>query len=287
LNNTGGCSLFLNQLLEEYRESEEKDDVFNVFVGALWKSTYKFKKYKKYYSYRLYDELLGKNDELILLFKLHSNVEYTISKSFYKKRLDPIDYIKIHINNMYGFLFDEDVYYRSEYYKLLLTPKREYFKTINLIKMGEVVDYLETKDRINKSIVDAERVKEECILKKHSMKFSEYKKLINLYLRRIFDNYIPVHEYEDKHGWEMRIEKDGWSEDNYIIKYFSRSLTGYLRNYIRDNKVKEIKEKYCQICGIEISNTCNNKKYCAPCSKIIQQGQKNKWKREKWNKEEK
>ena len=104
-------------------------------------------------------------------------MEYTVCKSYYNKKLDSIDYIRIHINNIYGYLFDEDVYYAKEYYNLLFTPKKEYFKTINLIKNNCDFDINDVKNNIENAIKKAEEIKQKSINKKIKMKWSDYKKI--------------------------------------------------------------------------------------------------------------
>lgn len=272
--------MFLNQLFDEYYETEDKQEIIKKFIDSLWKSKYRFSKYSKYYSYKVKDELLHNRDELINLFKQFENIEYKVCKSFSKKRLDSIDYIRIHINNMYGFLIDKDVYYSKEYYKLLLSPKQEYLKTVRLLKDGLEVDVDQIKNVIENKLVEAEKLKHSSIKKKINMTWSQYKKLIDSYISRIFDNYIPVHEYEKKHGWEMKVDVSYWSEENYIIKYFCKSLTGYLRNYVRDSKPKDAKIKKCIICQSEFECLSDKKLYCMKCKKNKQL----EWQRNSMNK---
>jgi hypothetical protein len=163
---------------------------------------------------------------------------------------------------MYGLLVDKDVYLPKEYYQLLLTPKREYYNTIELIKNGKNVSCEEINNKIQFSLMEAEQIKNEAQNKKINMKWYDYKNLISAYIERIFNNYIPVHEYEEKHGWEMKVNVDGWSENNYLIKYFCKSLTGYMRNYIKSlNK----EEKKCKNCGTKINPSSNRQKYCDVC----------------------
>jgi hypothetical protein len=184
---------------------------------------------------------------------------------------------------MYGLLIDKDVYLPKEYYQLLLTPKREYYNTIELIKKGENVSFENIKNKIEFSFMEAEQIKNESQNKKINMKWFDYKNLINAYIERIFNNYIPVHEYEEKHGWEMKVNVDGWSENNYLIKYFCKSLTGYMRNYIRDSKPKEIIIKKCTECGKDIKCITNMKKYCEECAKEKEKIRKRNWKRNNKN----
>ena len=258
----------LNEFLDDYKESDEqqKDKLLNEFNNRLCKSDNTYKTNKKYYTYIVKDELLQHRTDLIELFNKYSIVEYSVCRSFYDRQLTPFDYIRIHINNMYGYLTDKNVYLSKEYYQLLLIPKHEYFSTIDKLKNGELVDYEEVENRIINAFDEAEKVKQQSIEKKLNLTFKEYKMLINSYISRLFINYIPLHEYEEKHGWEMHVNVDGWSEDNYIVKYFCKSLTGYLRNYI---KSLSIKDKKCITCDIAIESTSNRQKYCDKCKKEI------------------
>lgn len=279
--------MFLNEILDEYRDSDEvrKKEILNNFLELLWKSKCKYKKYKKYSTYKVNEKVLNYREDLINLFNKFNKLEYTVCKSYYKNKLDSIDYIRIHINNIYGYLFDEDVYYAKEYYNLLFTPKKEYFKIINLIKNNCDFDINDVKNNIENAIKKAEEIKQKSINKKIKMKWSDYKKLVNSFIEKIFNNYMTIEEYEEKYGWDIRIDIDGWSEDNYIIKYFCKSLTGYFKNYIRKFRGFKYNDKiiHCIQCGIPIKRTSSNNKYCKICAKKIHQEQKNKWKREKWN----
>lgn len=269
----------LSELLEEYKESSDdrKLELVKEFTNMLWKSKYVFKTYKKYYTYRINESALNNRSDLIELFNKYKTVEFIFCKSYYKKGLESIDYIRVHVNNMFGFLVNKEVYLSKDYYQLLLTPKDEYYLTIEKLKNGEDVDCNEIEERIILALKEAEQVKEKSLEKKLDIKWKDYKKLINTYIERLFNNYMPQYEYEEKHGWQMQINIDGWNEDNYVIRYFSKSLTGYLRNYVKASRPKEIKEKKCAVCNIDIENTVNNKKYCESCAKTIQQKQKNKW----------
>lgn len=267
--------MFLNQILEEYKEADNKDVILNRFLDNLWHSKFTLHKYKKYYKYEINEQLLDNRIDLIELFNKYKTIEFTVCRSFYKNQiLKPIDYIRIHINNMYGYLVDKDVYYNKYYYDLLLKPKKEYYKITKIMKSNgnlDSIDYQEVKNNIEQALSEAEIFKEQSIAKKYNIKFSQYKKLINTYIKRIFDNYIPIEEYEKKHGWDANITVDGWSEDNYIIKYFCKSLTGYMRNYIKDlNSGKYIE---CVNCGELIIPTNNRQKYCKSCWKEIREQQ--------------
>jgi predicted nucleic acid-binding Zn ribbon protein len=274
----------LSELLEEYKEltdEKQKQELIKTFQNKLWNSKYTHKTSKKYYKFKINETLLNNRSDLIEIFNKHKIIEYTVCKSFYKKILSPIDYIRIHINNMFGYLVDKNIYLPKEYYQLLLTPKNEYFHVIEMLKSGEQVDCNELKYRINFALTEAEEIKSQVMQNKIELRWSEYKKLINIYIERLFNNYIPPHEYENEHGWEFITNIDSWNENNYIVKYFCKSLTGYLRNYIRDSKPKEVKKKSCVVCGTEINSKSNRKKYCDECFKVIRRNQ-NRQNFKKW-----
>lgn len=276
--------------MEEYKIVDNKQEILNSFLLQLWKSKYTFKKYKKYYKFKVYNDLLDNRQDLIDLFNKYNSVEYTICKSFYKKRLDSIDYIRIHINNMYGALFDKEVYYKNQYYKLLLTPKREYFRLVKIKRsVGNLdeINFDDIENTINDAFREAEIIKQKSINRKNNMVFKDYKKLINIYVEKIFNNYISAEEYERKHGWELNISVDGWSEDNYVIKYFNKSLTGYIKTYINKMNNKNRYKKYieCSNCGILFSPTNNINKYCNSCAKEIEKGNWAERKRRQRNRE--
>lgn len=253
----------LSDLLEKYQESEDKQVVLDEFLDKLWSSKYVFKKRKKTQVFEVHEESLNNRQDLIDMFNQYNVIEYMYCQSFYKGDLDSIDYIRVHINNMYGYLIDPHVYLPKDYYQLIWTSKQEYFEAIELLKQGEKVDVDPIEQRIKDSFVELDKIKGEA--KKIDLKFSEYKKLINSYIERIFNNYVPIHEYEEEHGWEMRVTVDGWSEDNFIISYFCKSLTGYMRNYTKSLQPKEIIKKCCVSCDKEITVNNGNQKYCDNC----------------------
>lgn len=263
-------NLSLSEILEDYKEASDeqrKKEIIEYFTDLLWGSKFTYKTYKSYYKYQVSEELLGYNQDLIDLFNKYKVTEFTFCKSYYKKNLDSIDYIRVHLNNMYGYLTDSNVYLSKDYYQLLLSPKSEYYEAIEQIKNREMVNSFEIEERIKEALTKAEYIRDKSIDKKIKLKWSEYKSLVNTYIERLFNNFIPLHEYEQIHGWEMKVDIDGWNEDNYIIKYFNRSLTGYLRNYMKSLQPKEIKFKQCNHCGTDFEVLSRNKKYCEPCLK--------------------
>lgn len=254
----------LDELLDEYKETMNIN-LIKEFTDMLWNSKYTLKKHKKFYKYKINEYELKEREDLISLFDKYNYIELTFCKSYYKKRLSYIDYIRVHVNNMYAFLVDKSVYLPKKYYQLLLTPKKEYYRVVESLKNGEIVQCEDVKANIENALTEAEQIKLSAIEKKIELKWKDYKKLINTYIERIFNNYLSPTEYEKKYGWNMDVNVDGWSENNYVIKYICKSLTGYMRNYLKANIIKE---KACVICGIDISNKRSNK-YCGKqCWKV-------------------
>lgn len=252
--------LLLNELLEDYQEFNE-DEAYDEFVKLLWESKYGCRTYKKSYAFKLQPEKLNNNEELIELFSKYENVELRHAISYYKDNPTSIDMIRIHVNNMYMYLTDKDVYLSKEYVNAKISPKKLYFKVIERIKNGEDIDVSTIRNELIRLDKLTEELLERDTSKKIELSFKDYKEMINGYILRIFNNYKPPHEYEEEFGWELNITHDAWHEDNYIIKYMCKSLTGYMMHYVRDNNKKE---KICVKCNSLLSQL-NRSGYCKSC----------------------
>lgn len=249
-------------MMEDYYETQD-EELIQDFKLELWSSKYTYKRYKKAYTYEVNEEKLHNRDDLISLFKKYEKTEVMYCKSFYTNVSDGIDQIRIRVNNMYGYISDKDVYLPKEYYRHLDVPKSEYFKAIKSLEDGLDVSYEDVKTRIDDALITSEEIRENRLKTKVDLTFNEYQDLLNTYIDRVFENYLPPYEYEVDHGWELRNGAVGWSEDNYVIKYFSKSLTGYLMNYLNRKEVAKIKE--CSSCQNEMEVENLNQKYCESC----------------------
>lgn len=259
--------------MNEYYEQNEQE-LIDRFLIALWDSKFKFKKYKKYFKFKVDEQSLGYNQELIDLFNKYNNISYYVCRSKYKD-IKSIDYIKIHINNTYGYLCDKDVYLKKEYYQKLIIPKKEYFKTIKAIKNGHEINIEKIKLKIENALQDAEDIKKKSRNRKIALKQKDYNKLISGFVERIFSNYVPLSEYEKNHEYETDIYVDGWNEDNYIISYFCKSITGYMKTYVRQIQGIKQGEEYieCCKCGVLVEKKNNRHMYCSSCWKKVRQCQ--------------
>lgn len=284
----------LTEMLEDYKDGNDdlKKDILIEFRKKLWNSKCKFRKYIKKYSFIIDEDIIHRTD-LKELLNQYNSIGYKVNKSIYKSKMNSIDYIKVHINNLYGVKFDNETYLNKQYYDYLLTPKKEYFKIINFIKQGGDESEINI-DNIKKIIEDnlnkAKKERMRSINRKCNLKWIDYKKIINKYIERIFNNFIPLEEYEDNDNWEIDdVLIDGWNEDNYIISYICTSLSGYIKTYCR--KIQGInqrkKYKFCDNCGKPIEKINNKIKYCKQCAKEIhkqidREYQRNKYKSKKF-----
>jgi len=200
-----------------------------------------------------------------------------VRSSFYYKLIPPIDTIRITINNLYAIYFDKESYYDKKYYELLKVPKKKYYETISGLKNGIEINFEEIKNKIETSLKQSEIIKQKSINRKLDLSWSEYKKLINGFLRKTFDNYIPIEQYEKKHGWELNVSIDGWDDDHFTVRYFCKSLSGYLRDYKRNclGFKKNDKLKSCDVCGKLFKVVGRNHRMCKDCS-IKKQKEKNR-----------
>lgn len=258
----------LSELLEDYQEYNE-DEALDEFIDLLWSSNYGLRTYKKYYTFQVEPTALNNDEKLIEIFKPYQSTEIQYAKTYHKDKPDSIDMIRIHINNMYMYLTNDDVYLKKEYYEEKLKPRSLYYETIKKLKSNELIDADYIKEQLELSQTIAEKYKLESQLKKIKLDFNAYKELINDYIYRLFNNYKPPYKYEQEHGWELKASHDGWNEDNYVVKYFCKSLTGYMMNHVNKLKPKN-RIKKCKLCDNQFSFKSSKKKYCDDCKRKLQ-----------------
>ena len=256
---------FLYEIIEDYKEAENnevKDEIFNSFCSSIWASDNKRRTYMKTIHFKVRNDLL--DTELGRVFNTWSGIEYRYYKSMTKDE-NWCSIIRQKINNIYTRNFDKEVILNKEYMDLLKKPKLMYFDWLS----GTEMDADTVTDIIDDTIDKAEKLKQRFQMEKMTLSWNEYKKVVEGFLRRCFDNCKLIEEYEDK--TQIVNNYDFITEDNFYVKYINRSLDGEIRKYqkqyygIRDHK-KYSRCKRC--CGI-IEKTNNRVKYCKECGKII------------------
>lgn len=264
---------YLSIIFNKFHEKRDVE-IINEFRDRIG-NTLPYQKLNRRYTYKVSSliEDIGIYNKL----KEFSFIEYKILKSRYKKdELSSEEYIKARINSNYGKYFDREVYLGKQYYYHLANYKNIYYKYINK-EIDNAEDEIDINtNEVNRLLIEAQN-------KKIDLSWDEYRNLVNGIIPKIFDNYIPMDEKILEGKWNPNNNYD-WDEDNYIIRYFNKSLDGYIKMYangINGNRYLKGKKKNCIICGKEIIKTVNNKKYCLQCSKFVLKQQKLNWKRRK------
>lgn len=255
---------FLYEIIEDYKEAENnevKDEIFNSFCSSIWASDNKRRTYMKTIHFKVRKDLL--NTELGQVFDTWSGIEYRYYKSMTKDE-NWCAIIRQKINNIYTRYFDKEVILNKEYMDLLKKPKLMYFDWLS----GTEMDANTVTDIIDDAIDESEKLKQRFQMEKMTLSWNEYKKVIEGFLRRCFDNCKLIEEYEDK--TQIVNNYDFIIEDNFYVKYINRSLDGEMRKYqkqyygIRDHK----KYSRCKRCGGIIEKTGNKRLYCDDCALI-------------------
>ena len=219
---------FLYEIIEDYKEAtnnEVKDEIFNSFCSSIWASDNKRRTYIKTIHFKVRKDLL--DTELGRVFDIWSGIEYRYYKSMTKDE-NWCSIIRQKINNIYTRYFDKEVILNKEYMDLLKKPKLMYFDWLS----GTEMDADTVTDIIDDTIDKAEKLKQRFQMEKMTLSWNEYKKVVEGFLRRCFDNCKLIGEYEDK--TQIVNNYDFITEDNFYVKYINRSLNAYFQNYQKD-----------------------------------------------------
>lgn len=202
------------------------------------------------------------NTELGQVFDTWSGIEYRYYKSMTKEE-NWCAIIRQKINNIYTRYFDKEVILNKEYMDLLKKPKLMYFDWLS----GTEMDADTITDIIDNTIDEAEKLKQRFQMEKMTLSWNEYKKVVESFLRRCFDNCKLIGEYEDK--TQIINNYDFITEDNFYVKYINRSLNTYFQNYQKDyysvRRGHNNKYSRCKHCGGIIEKTGNRILYCENC----------------------
>lgn len=265
---------FIYEIIEDYKEAktqEEKDEIFNSFCSSIWSSDNKRRTYTKSIKFNVRKDLL--DTDLGQIFNTWSDIEYKYYKAMTKEE-HWCSIIRQKINNIYTRYFDKEVILGKEYMDLLKTPKRLYYEWISGIDMDDVTVTEIIDDAINKSI----KVKSRLQMEKMNLSWNDYKKVIEGFLRKAFDNCKLIDEYEDKTKIITRL--DFLTEDHFYVRYICKRLEGN----IKDFQKKYYGLKYssrkgyirCKQCGVLIEKTGNKHLYCNKCAKEKERTRKRK-----------
>lgn len=255
---------FLYEIIEDYKESkteEEKDEIFRSFCSSIWSSDNKRRIYKKSIRFNVRKDLL--QTELGQVFDTWSDIEYTYYKSMTKDENWRF-IIRQKVNNIYTRYFDKEVILGKEYMSLLKVPKKLYYQWISGIDMETAT----VTGIIDDAIDNAEKVKLRLQKEKMSLSWNEYKKFVEDFLMRCFDNCQLIVEYEDNTKINTRL--DFLTEDHFYVSYICRTLEGYFKNYQKEyygvRRGHGNIYSRCKQCGSIIEKTGNKRMYCNKCA---------------------
>lgn len=254
---------FLYEIIEDYKEAENnevKDEIFNSFCSSIWASDNKRRTYMKTIHFKVRNDLL--DTELGRVFNTWSGIEYRYYKSMTKDE-NWCSIIRQKINNIYTRYFDKEVILNKEYMDLLKKPKLMYFDWLSGIEM----DADTVTDIIDDAIDEAEKLKQRFQMEKMTLSWDEYKKVVEGFLRKCFDNCKLIGEYEDK--TQIVNNYDFITEDNFYVKYINRYMDREIVQYQKKYYGVRQHKKYsrCKRCGGIIEKTGNKRLYCDDCRK--------------------
>ena len=261
-----GNETFLYEIIEDYKEAannEVKDEIFNSFCSSIWASDNKRRTYIKTIHFKVRKDLL--DTELGRVFDIWSGIEYRYYKSMTKDE-NWCSIIRQKINNIYTRYFDKEVILNKEYMDLLKKPKLMYFDWLS----GTEMDADTVTDIIDDTIDKAEKLKQRFQMEKMTLSWNEYKKVIEGFLRRCFDNCKLIEEYEDK--TQIVNNYDFITEDHFYIKYICERLNGNIKDYQKKYYGLKYSSRKgysrCKCCGGIIEKTGNKRLYCCDCALI-------------------
>lgn len=257
--------MYLYEIIEDYKSAKsdkEKAEIFNFFCSLIWSNDNKRRLYTKSIHYNVNKKLL--HTDLGKVFDVWSKVEY----KYYKPMTQDDDWcslIRQKINNIYTRYFDREVILKKDYMDLLKTPKRLYYEWISGSEMNvETVTQL-----IDDAMSDAENVKLTFQQEKMDLSWVEYRKVVEGFLSRCFENCKLINDYEDK---TVVSRLDFLTEDHFYVRYICRSLDGEIKKWqkkyygLPQNSRKGYKR--CKQCGSLINKTGNKRLYCKQCAEI-------------------
>ena len=256
---------YLYEIIDDYKHSDsdkEKNDIFKSFCSSIWSSENKRRVYTKTIRFSVRKDLL--QTDVGQVFDVWSEVEYTGYKAM-TKETDWCSLIRQKVNNLYTRYFDKEVILKQDYMNLLNTPKRLYYQWIDGVKM----DADELTTIIDDAIDDAQKLKITYQKQKMELSWSEYKKVIEGFFQRCFENCKLIEDYE-KDSKYCGIY-DFINEDNFYIKYLCKYIENEMKHWEKQyyglKRGRNIKYKRCNKCGRMIEKTNNRVLYCNNCKK--------------------
>ena len=279
---------YLYEILDDYKQTENKDEVFQLFMNLIWHSTNSRQVFTKYISFSMLPNLV--ETDVGKVFCDYMNILYVSSKTT-TTNIDFVSLIRQKINNIYNNYCEKRLCTRKDYMELLHTPKKLYFRWEKNQNDCKNVDDL--SGILTESLLQAEELKNQYSKQKMNLTWKQFKPVVEKYIRRAFENYIPLDEYENKN--EFVLNTDLWTEDNFAIKYICNCLQQSMKNYQKEyygipvlGSMDKRKYKRCKDCNklFVVNNKDNQTTRCKECQHGRDIKRQNKW-RDEWRKRQK
>ena len=257
---------YLYEIIEDYQNAasvSEQNEIFASFCQMLWACENKRRTYYKNIRFSVRKDL--RNTAPGQMFGRWNQITYKGYQSK-TKETDWCSLIRQKINNLYSRYFDKEIILEQAYLHLLATPKRLYYQWISGIEK----DPGQCEEDIRAAMEQAEQLYTVCRQAKMELSWNDYKKLTETFLRRIFDNCRSIEHFESETSFATMY--DFIEEDHFYIRYFCKSLSGYMSNYRKAYYgIKRGRNKTyvtCRLCGRLMEKTNNRILYCSQCRVI-------------------
>lgn len=255
--------LYLYEIVEDFKwaeTEEERADILNAFCASIWSCANKRRTWTRTIRYRV--NRTAADSELGRIFAGWTRVEYLACKSTTKEEnWRPL--LRQKINNLYTRYFDPEIILDKAYLDLLKTPKRLYYEWT----AGAEMDPADVEAQISRAMEEAGTVKKALQRGKMTLPWNDYKRLIETFLYRCFQNCKLADQYEGKACVLGRV--DFLTEDHFYVKYMSRCLDGELRKWQKQYygvpQSSRKGYKRCAVCAALIEKGGNRKTLCRAC----------------------
>ena len=273
---------YLYEVLDDYKTSENQDEIFRCFIDKIWHSSNTRQIYTKYIRFTILPEIV--DTDVGRVFYNYINIPYIASKTM-TSNTDYISLIRQKINNIYNNYCEPRLCTRKDYMELLHMPKTTYYRWEKYHDENDIDDL---ENRIRENLNKAQELKNQYSKQKMQLTWKQFKPFVEEYLRRGFNNYIPLDEFENKE--QFVLDTDLWTEDNFAIRYLCRCLQNGIKDYQKKyyglpiiGSLDKRKYKRCIDCGnlFLIDGIVKNKKRCDECQKKLRD-QQNKRKSAKY-----
>ena len=268
---------FLYEIIEDYQEADEREkkEIFQSFCAVLWDGAEDRGKRRAAVEFTVDPA----DKTAIALFAPYRSLPCMTCRT---KAEPPTsqNVLRQKIQNLYTRYCDGEICFDRHYRALLHTPKNFYnrYRRGDAEICGLSPDRL--KQRIEDSLLEAEKRKEELARQKLSLTWGTYQSLIEAFLLRCFHNYVPCGELERQQNAAVNY----WSEDHSAVRYLSKSLSGFMQDYQKEyyGLKKGRGKQYARCaCGALYEVTGRHHKYCSACRKEKRRVQERERKRKK------